>query len=150
MNNTTVTFDTQIIDGLTYTLPIIPPNMYDLQATVPMLPGIFKTNTLCNLISATANTVLLHQQLNHTHDCGLCKLHTAVIGVPKITPRQDIDVWDACLACKMRRKNRGNSPTCHAEIPFQGISFDWGFIVQRRKNSERHERLKTLIETLHT
>ena len=44
----------------------------------------------------------------------------------------------------MRRKNRGTSPTCHAEIPFQGISLDWGFIVQRSKNSERYDKLKSI------
>eukprot|EP00957_Ditylum_brightwellii_P059124 4485975-Ditylum_brightwellii.AAC.1 len=57
----------------------------------------------------------------------------------------DIDKCDTCLTCKMQKYVK-----CHGDmhkdavVVGQGLSLDWGFMVQTSKNQERTQRLASI------
>eukprot|EP00957_Ditylum_brightwellii_P121209 9243988-Ditylum_brightwellii.AAC.1 len=66
-------------------------------------------------------------------------------GIPKIKSPTDIDKCDTCLTYKMRKDAKGHGDIRKdAEVIGQGLSLDWGFMVQKSKNQDRVKR-HTLI-----
>eukprot|EP00957_Ditylum_brightwellii_P093240 7099934-Ditylum_brightwellii.AAC.1 len=82
--------------------------------------------------------VFWHQCLCHLHHCTLLGLHYCVDGIPKINAPYPISGCDTCFLCKMTWSNKGNrGTTFDATTPCQDLSLDWGFMVQRPKDSYR-------------
>jgi hypothetical protein len=72
----------------------------------------------------------------------LLGLHKYVDGIPAIKLPPDIEGCDICGTCKLRNTSRGTGDTRKdATVPGQGISLDFGFIVQRSKGLARYEKL---------
>jgi hypothetical protein len=91
-------------------------------------------------LSARATQVLWHQRLKHCHTRRVSELHKHIDGIPKIVNPPSVDGCDTWWACKMRKSARGSVDTrCDATVLGQGVSMDFGFIVQQSKNVERFE-----------
>jgi hypothetical protein len=76
------------------------------------------------------------------HFRNLSDLHKHVKGIPRIALPTDIDGCPSCWVCKIRRTNHGSADTHQdATVVGQGISTDWGFIVQRSKTKGRYDKL---------
>jgi hypothetical protein len=87
-----------------------------------------------NHLNAEATRILWHQRIGHMHFQKLSDLHKHVDGIPQIALPTDIDGCPSCWVCKIQRTNRGSADTRQdATVVGQGISMDWGFIVQRSK-----------------
>jgi hypothetical protein len=78
-------------------------------------------------------------------------LHKYAIGVPNLPIATEIDDCTICLKAKLVHKaNKSTSSTRKATQCNQGISLDFGFVVQSSKDSERVRRLSGLHgETCH-
>jgi transposase InsO family protein len=75
---------------------------------------------------------LYHQRLGHLGFRRLSSLHKAVDGIPSGLPDRDpIGACPVCLSNKLQRvPTRATSPFV-ATQPYEGLSMDFGFIVQR-------------------
>jgi hypothetical protein len=106
---------------LLYTAPLFPSGLEHLRDVSPQITHL----------SARATQVLWHQRLNHCHARRVSELHKHVDGIPKIVNPPSVDGCDTCWACKMRKSARGSGDTrCDATVLGQGVSTDFGFIVQ--------------------
>jgi hypothetical protein len=115
---------------LLYTALLVPSGLEHLSDVSPQITHL----------SARATQVLWHQRLNHCHARRVSKLHKHVDGIPKIANPPYVDGYDTCWACKMRKSDRGSGDTRRdATVLDQGVSMDFGFIVQRSNNVERFE-----------
>jgi hypothetical protein len=96
-------------------------------------------------LSERATRVLWHQRLHHIHMRRLAGLHTHVDGILAINFAPDVEGCDTCWSCKLRNAARGTGDTRKdATILGQGISLDFGFIVQRSKDMARFEKFMGL------
>jgi hypothetical protein len=103
--------------------PCVPPNETSVNDTDAI-----------NHLNLEATRVICNQRLGHMHFRKLSELHKHVDGIPKIALPTDIDGCPSCWVCKIRRTDRGSADTRQdATVVGQGISMDWGFIVQRSK-----------------
>jgi hypothetical protein len=115
---------------LLYTAPLVPSGIQNLSDVSPHITHL----------SARATQVLWHQRLNNYHARRVSELHKHVDGIPKIVNPPSVDGCDTCWACKMRKSARGSGDTRHdATVLGQGVSMDFGVIVQRSKNVELFE-----------
>jgi hypothetical protein len=113
--------------------------------TSPLVPGCspVSADDACQIsvLSARATRVLWHQRLGHCHARRISEMHQHVDGIPKIQNPPSIDGCDTCCACKMRKSARGTGDTRReATMVGQGISMDFGFIVQRSKDPTHLEK----------
>jgi hypothetical protein len=68
-------------------------------------------------------------------------LHKHVDGILCIKVPPDIEGCNTCWTCKLRNAARGTGETRKdATVAGQGISLDFGFIVQRSKDISRYEK----------
>jgi hypothetical protein len=92
-------------------------------------------------LSERATRVLWHQRLLHVHMRRLSGLHKYFDGIPAIKLPPDIEGCDTFWTCKLRNAERGTGDTRNdATVPGQGISLDFGFIVQRSKDLACYEK----------
>jgi hypothetical protein len=92
-------------------------------------------------LSKRATRILWHQRLRHIHMRRLADLHTHVDGIHRVKVPPDIEGCDTCWTCKLRKKARGTGDTRKdATVAGQGISLDFGFIVQRSNDLARYEK----------
>jgi hypothetical protein len=86
-------------------------------------------------MSDRATRVLWHQCLGHVQMRRLCGLHTSLDGIPTIKNPPGTESCYTCVTCKLRNAARGTGDTRRdATVAGQGISLDFGFIVQRSKD----------------
>jgi hypothetical protein len=96
---------------------------------------------MIHYFSERATRILWHQRLRHVHMRRLANLHKHADGIPRIKLPPDIEGCDTCWTCKLRNKARGTGDTRKdANVARQGISLDFGFIVQRSKDLTRYEK----------
>jgi Reverse transcriptase (RNA-dependent DNA polymerase) len=97
-------------------------------------PGLLPTLPLARRHYLLA---LLHQRLGHLHHRRLRDLHRFADGVPSsLYGIDEACTCGICLASKMRRTPSTNKPTRLASSPFEGLSVDLGFVVQRPDRSK--------------
>ena len=126
------------VSKLTYTHPLVLPSPKDIDVNPESGTDVEDVNVM----TEEATRVLWHQRLCHLHDRALSDLHEHVDGIPKIPRSTPVDGCDTCWACKMRKAARGSGDTrADATVVGQGISLDWGFMVQKSKDEERYESL---------
>ena len=88
---------------------------------------------------------LWHQRLNHINFRLLGEMHKYVKGVPKLGKPHPLDKCATCMQEKLRKSNSSKRSSRRSTIPNQGISIDFGFIVQASKtDSTRVSRLQGL------
>ena len=101
------------------------------------------------LYSEAAHT-LWHLRLAHSNDDILKLCQHKVDGVPHIVPRNTIDSCASCDSAKLTKvsffKSKIPDDVKKSALakPFQYLSADWGFIVQKSKNMDRYKRLMAL------
>jgi len=85
--------------------------------------------------------LLYHQRLGHMHYLRLSQTQKKTTGMPKLRTATVFDNCPVCQQAKARKANKGSEPSSRAGQCGQGISIDFGFIVQSSKDSKRMERL---------
>jgi hypothetical protein len=99
---------------------------------------------LCR-VSQDQLRILGHQRLGHVHSRRASKMHKHADGIPPIPIATELDSCPVCAHAKLRKAARGlESTRLCATQPGQGVSVDFGFIVQQSKNSQHVERLQGL------
>ena len=88
---------------------------------------------------------LWHQRLNHINFRLLGDMHKHVKGVPKLGKPHPLDKCATCMKEKLRKANSRKTSSRRSTIPNQGISIDFGFIVQASStDDDRVSRLQGL------
>ena len=88
--------------------------------------------------------ILWHQRLGHLHSRRVSEVHRHAHGVPNVPIATELDKCPVCLHSKLRKAARGKLDTRRATECFQGVSVDYGFLVQASADSTRMDRLKGL------
>jgi len=88
--------------------------------------------------------LLWHQRLGHLHSRRVSNMHKFAIGIPSVPLNTDLDQCPICIKAKLHKAARGQSSSRRATQCFQGISIDFGFMVQHSSNSERVQQLTGL------
>jgi Reverse transcriptase (RNA-dependent DNA polymerase)/GAG-pre-integrase domain len=91
-------------------------------------------------LNRTAQRIQWHNRLGHIHSRRIAELHKCAIGVPNLPIANDLEQCPTCLLAKTRRTARSTTDSRHATVPNQGLSVDFGFIVQRSNDSKRYHR----------
>jgi len=71
-------------------------------------------------------------------------MHKFAIGVPSVSINTDIDQCPICTMTKLHKASRIQSSSRQATQCFQGVSIDFGFMVQCSSNSEHVHQLTGL------
>jgi GAG-pre-integrase domain len=87
--------------------------------------------------------ILWHQRLGHMHSRRVSDLHRYATGIPQLPIATELDKCPICLQAKLRMANRGTADSRHATQCNQGISIDFGFMVQQ--SSADPSRLDRLV-----
>jgi hypothetical protein len=85
---------------------------------------------------------LWHQRFGHIHARCLAQAHQFALGVPVIPKPGPLDTCPICAKAKLHKAARSVSDPRHATGSYQGISVDFGFIVQN--SSADSSRVKCL------
>jgi GAG-pre-integrase domain len=96
---------------------------------------------LVRSLSRQALRMLWHQRLGHLNFRRLSTMHRFVKGMPEFTLPNALEECPICLAAKLRKQPSGNSTIMHSEVCNQGISIDFGFMVQKSRDKQRHHNL---------
>ncbi len=92
-------------------------------------------------LSRSALRMLWHQCLGHLNFRRLSEMHRFVKGMPQFTIPTEIEECPICLASKLRKAPSGKTTTMRATTCNQGLSIDFGFMVQKSRDSARHNNL---------
>ena len=98
---------------------------------------------LCHL-SRDQLRILWHQRLGHIHSRRVGRMHNFARGVPRVSIGDDLDQCPICSRAKLRTAAHGTDSTSTATRCNQGISVDFGFMVQRSSDTDRMHRLQGL------
>jgi Reverse transcriptase (RNA-dependent DNA polymerase) len=109
-------------------------------STQPVAPRTFNVH----ILNRDAQRVLWHNRLGHLHSRRVADLYKCTEGIPKLDLASDIDKCPTCMIAKARRTAQGTSDSRHATVCNQGISVDFGFIIQQSDNSKRYNRYQGL------
>jgi hypothetical protein len=124
--------------------PQLPPHV-DLDTPVSILGDPEKDSTWQdNHLTREALRIIWHQRLGHMHSRRVSDMHEYAIGVPNLPIATEIDDCPISLKAKLHKANKSTSSTRKATQCNQGISIDFGFVVQSSKDSERVRRLSGL------
>ena len=99
------------------------------------------TEYIVRSLSRSALRMLWHQRLGHLNFRRLSTMHRFVKGMPEFTIPNELEACPVCLAAKLRKQPAGTATTMRSTVCNQGISIDFGFMVQRSKNSKRQHNL---------
>jgi hypothetical protein len=129
--------------------PILLPSAIDHNAPIPTtIPNASETTTLpfpIRQITREQQRILWHQRLGHIHPRQISNAHKNADGIPVIANATELDKCPICARAKLHRAARGTSNSRRATNCFQGISIDFGFIVQTSNaDSTRIKRLQGL------
>ena len=122
-----------------YTLPLLPAD----PSPVPNHP--LQSSPAVHKISTTNDGLIQlwhHRLMHHVHNRTLATLHKIADGVPKMKHPDALDKCSDCIPAKLRRSPRlHNDTTRKATCYGQSFQDDWGFIVQKSKDTTRYNRL---------
>ena len=68
-------------------------------------------------------------------------MHQFIKGMPEFSVPNELESCPVCLAAKLRKQSAGTKSTMRSTICNQGISIDFGFMVQRSHNAKRQHNL---------
>ena len=78
--------------------------------------------------------ILWHQRLGHLHSRHVSDLHKYLVGIPQLPLATELDKCLVCLHAMLRHANKSLEESRRALQPNQGISVDYGFLVQKSSN----------------
>ena len=111
----------------------------DSDICAPIPNGV--TEYIVRSLSRPALRMLWHQRLGHLNFRRLSTMHRFVKGMPEFVLPNELESCPVCLAAKLRKQPSGTASTMRSTICNQGISIDFGFMVQRSKNTKRQHNL---------
>jgi GAG-pre-integrase domain len=88
--------------------------------------------------------MLWHNRLGHLHSRRVTNLYKCTSGIPKLDLTSNIDKCPTCLIAKARRTAQSTEDSCRTTVCNQGISVDFGFIIQKSANSKRYTQYQGL------
>jgi len=91
-----------------------------------------------NHLNRDALRILWHQRLGHLHHRRVSEMHKHAIGVPELPLASAADQCPTCMAAKMRKSARGQDDSRRATQCYQGVSIDFGFVIQASANTSRY------------
>jgi Reverse transcriptase (RNA-dependent DNA polymerase)/GAG-pre-integrase domain len=92
-------------------------------------------------LSRSALRMLWHQRLGHLNFRRLSTMHRFVKGMPEFTLPTALEECPVCLAAKLHKQPSGTSTIMRSTVCNQGISIDFGFMVQKSHDKKRHHNL---------
>ena len=92
-------------------------------------------------LSRSALRMLWHQRLGHINFRRLSEMHRFVKGMPQFKVPTELEGCPICLAAKLRKAPKGTETSMRATTCNQGLSIDFGFMVQKSRDSVRHNTL---------
>jgi hypothetical protein len=94
-------------------------------------------------ITREQQRILWHQRLGHIHPRRIAQAHKYADGIPAIAHASDLEKCPICARAKLHKAARSAKTSRRANQCFQGISIDFGFIVQSSNaDSTRLKRLQ--------
>ena len=105
------------------------------------VPETTSDTYLVRSLSRSALRMLWHQRLGHLNFRRLSTMHRFVKGMPEFTLPIALKECHICLSAKLRKEPGGTASSMKSMMCNQGISIDFGFMVQNSKNSERRHNL---------
>ena len=85
--------------------------------------------------------VLWHHRLGHLSSRAVHDLYKAEDGVPQTRIADDLEKCPVCLKAKLQKANCGKANSRKATVCNQGLSIDFGFVVQASRDTDRYKRL---------
>jgi hypothetical protein len=85
--------------------------------------------------------MLWQQRLGHISFRRLSEMHRFVKGIPQFKLPTELEECPICLAAKLCKTPKGTETTIRATACNQGLSINFGFMVQKSRNSVRHNTL---------
>ncbi|KAI2491256.1 Reverse transcriptase (RNA-dependent DNA polymerase) [Fragilaria crotonensis] len=96
---------------------------------------------LVRSLSRSALRMLWHQRLGHLNFRRLSTMHRFVKGMPEFTLPTALEECPVCLAAKLRKQPSGTATIMRSTVCNQGISIDFGFMVQKNHDKSRQHNL---------
>jgi hypothetical protein len=95
--------------------------------------------------------ILWHQRLGHMHSRRVATAYKYATGVPKVALASDFDSCPVCMQSKLRKADRSKKSSRRATRCNQGISIDFGFIVQEssRQSDKSPSSRRLRLQGLH-
>jgi hypothetical protein len=136
--------------GLLFSDPVIVPTAAQHSASIPhdlpnneAVPVPSHAPSIVRQLSREQQRVLWHQRLGHMHARRVSEAHKYATGIPVLPNASDLDKCPICARAKLHKAARGTASSRRATQCFQGISIDFGFIVQASNaDSARIKRLQ--------
>eukprot|EP00957_Ditylum_brightwellii_P090040 6857254-Ditylum_brightwellii.AAC.1 len=116
--------------------------------TLPLIPinndSVTDINTKeDNHLTNDASQALRHQCLSHIHNSH--QAHKYADKVPLMPTSTGLDKYNTCLTCKMTNNAKEQSDTRVDATPVeQGISINFGFMIQKSKNKGQFKTLTSI------
>ena len=126
-------------DAVQFALPALPltPSATDLPSSAAYL---------VRALSRSALRMLWHQRLGHINFRRLSEMHRFVKGMPHFQIPTELEGCPICLAAKLRKAPAGTQTIMRATSCNQGLSIDFGFMVQKSRDSVRHNSLDRSLQ----
>lgn len=100
------------------------------------VPPSTNKSTIISALTQDQLRVLWHQRLGHMHSRRVATAYKYASGIPKVPIASELESCPVCIRSKLRKAARSKESSRHADRCNQGISIDFGFIVQDSKKSE--------------
>jgi hypothetical protein len=130
-----------LIHDLLFTLPLMPSSNPPVQRDViedkdpPMWTSADGQSLTVAALTQDQLRVLWHQRLGHMHSRRVATAYKYAAGVPKVPIASDLEACPVCKQSKLHKAARGKASSRHATQCNQGVSIDFGFIVQDSQKS---------------
>ena len=82
--------------------------------------------------------LLWHQRLCHIHSRRMSDLWKCARGVPRLAVEPEGSICPICAHGKSTKADRSTEDSNRATVAYQGLSVDFGFVVQKGSNEARH------------
>ncbi len=111
--------------------------------TKPLVPSSETREDKMMAINSTTERTLWHQRLCHLNLRKVSMMHKFVDRIPKMSSQNvPLEGCPSCFVCKMKKAARGDGDIRADATKFgDGISLDWGFVVQTSKDNDRMKLL---------
>jgi hypothetical protein len=117
------------------------PDILDTDEDLPEFSPDYPEAYVVRSLSRSALRMLWHQRLGHIYFRRLSEMHQFVKGMPQFKIPTELEECPICLAAKLRKTPKGTGTTMRATTCNQGLSIDFGFMVQKSRDSVRHNTL---------
>jgi hypothetical protein len=152
-----ISFPQRLLRGLLFSHPILFPSSLahsaspppELVPVLPFPPNSTTTPSVVKQLTRDHQRHLWHQRFGHINSRRLAQAHQFATGVPAIPKPGPLDTCPICAKAKLHKAARSQSSSRRATQCYQGISVDFGFIVQNSSaDSNRVERLRGICTSL--